>query len=283
MAALCADGTDAFIKLRDERKRHPRICAISFGGDTKWREAYDALYGHGAMIENPWAGFRIYMNQSQAIDLYLKSTPALELDKTDFYSTEGAVGCDVLRVGKSTGAGSFRGYMSSEACDIDSVSERTMRVVDSSTIEVIDRGWLYGDHLIDMVQTYKVSATSPALEVSIKLTGYHPEDVFCTGVQKLDSDGIGFTDGCLAASWGTNAPDSKKPDITETVGLAVAADPVNVVGNKETAHDYLLLVRPDSSGEIRYRVLADGLRVEGGSATAEQWFARVKDFFLSRK
>ena len=75
VAALCADGTDSFIKLRDERKRHPRICAISFPGDTRWREAYDDIYGHGAMLENPYAGFRIYMNESQAIDLYLKNRP----------------------------------------------------------------------------------------------------------------------------------------------------------------------------------------------------------------
>lgn len=53
VAALCADGTDSFIKLRDERKRHPRICAISFPGDTRWREAYDAIYGHGPCSRTP--------------------------------------------------------------------------------------------------------------------------------------------------------------------------------------------------------------------------------------
>ncbi len=173
VAALCADGTDSFIKLRDERKRHPRICAISFPGDTRWREAYDDIYGHGAMLENPYAGFRIYMNESQAIDLYLKNRPGLELEQTSFYSDAAAVakgmGCDVLRVGKSVGAGSFRGFRHGKAFGIDTVSERTMRVPDNSTVELIDRGGVYGDHTVDMEQTYTVSASTPALSVRVRL------------------------------------------------------------------------------------------------------------------
>lgn len=286
-ASLAADGTDAFIKLRDERKRHPRVSAISFPGNTVWRQAYDAIYGHGAMTENPWAGFRIYMNASQAIDLYLKATPGLELDETCFYTDAKAVaagkGCDVLRVGKSVGAGSFRGYRDGAVCDIEPVAERTMRVPDDSTVVVEVRGWRYGDHAIDMVQTYRVSASSPALEVTVRLSGYAPDDVFCTGVQKLDSACTGFTEKNIAASWGINAPDGKHPEQVETVGLGVCVDSRNLAGAQETATDYLLKVRPDSEGVIRYRVLADGLRAATGAKTADEWFDKVRGFFLPKK
>ena len=287
VAALCADGTDSFIKLRDERKRHPRICAISFPGDTRWREAYDDIYGHGAMLENPYAGFRIYMNESQAIDLYLKNRPGLELEQTSFYIDASAVakgmGCDVLRVGKSVGAGSFRGFRHGKACGIDTVSVRTMRVPDNSTVELIDRGWVYGDHSVDMEQTYTVSASTPALSVRVRLSGYRPGDMFCTGVQKLDSDNKGYVRGNIAASWGSNAPDSKHPELIETVGLAVEVDSANVAGVAETETDYLLILRPDSNGEIRYRIIADVPRAAEGAKTAKQWFAKVKNFFQSNK
>ena len=125
------------------------------------------------MLENPYAGFRIYMNESQAIDLYLKNRPGLELEQTSFYSDAAAVakgmGCDVLRVGKSVGAGSFRGFRHGKAFGIDTVSERTMRVPDNSTVELIDRGGVYGDHTVDMEQTNTVSASTPALSVRVRL------------------------------------------------------------------------------------------------------------------
>ena len=66
-----------------------------------------------------------------------------------------------------------------------------MRVPDNSTVELIDRGWVYGDHSVDMEQTYTVSASTPALSVRVRLSGYRPGDLFCTGVQKLDSDNTG--------------------------------------------------------------------------------------------
>lgn len=239
------------------------------------------------VLENPYAGFRIYMNESQAIDLYLKNRPGLELEQTSFYSDAAAVakgmGCDVLRVGKSVGAGSFRGFRHGKACGIDTVSERTMRVPDNSTVELIDRGWVYGDHSVDMEQTYTVSASTPALSVRVRLSGYKPGDMFCTGVQKLDSDNKGYVRGNIEASWGSNAPDSKHPELIETVGLAVEVDSTNVAGVAETETDYLLILRPDSNGEIRYRIIADVPRAAEGAKTAKQWFAKVKNFFQSNK
>ena len=89
--------------------------------------------------------------------------------------------------------------------------------------------------------------------------------------------------GNIAASWGSNAPDSKHPELIETVGLAVEVDSANVAGVAETETDYLLILRPDSNGEIRYRIIADGPRAAEGAKTAKQWFAKVKNFFQSNK
>ncbi|MDE5870817.1 MAG: DUF4861 domain-containing protein, partial [Muribaculaceae bacterium] len=65
LAALSTSAfaqTDAYIKLRDEKKTHPRIESITFPGDANTRYMYDAIYGHGAVIENPCVAYRVYMD-----------------------------------------------------------------------------------------------------------------------------------------------------------------------------------------------------------------------------
>ena len=208
--------TDAYIKLRDEKKTHPRIESITFPGDANTRYMYDAIYGHGAVIENPWVAYRVYMDNRQSLDLYVKQTPQLELDVTGFYTTpeqlKEGYGIDVLWAGKSIGAGSFRGLQNGQPMTIDTVASRTQKVLDDHIIQVIDKDWIYNGHPIQMTQTYSMSPNSRDLFVEIKLDGYLPDEVFATGIQKLETDNQGFinADG-RAASWGSNIPEKDIP------------------------------------------------------------------------
>lgn len=261
MPAIADGGTDAILRLRDERKKHPEVLSVEFPGNTVWREAYDAIYGHGAIVENPYVALRVYMNETQAIDVYLKQKPELECRRTTFYSTPDAVaagqGTDVLRVGKSIGAGSFRGFNGTDAVNIDTVASRGQSVPNDSTIAVIDRGWLYNGHCIDVYESYIAHSDSPTIDVVIKLEGYADSDLFCTGVQKLDIDNTGgFSNNRTAFSSGKNAPDSKKPEILEAVALRVDANAANVVSTLETALNYLIILKPDQEGYIRYTITA---------------------------
>ena len=258
---MAYDGTDAILRLRDERKKHPEVVSVEFPGDTRWREAYDAIYSHGAIIENPWVALRIYMNETQAVDVYLKQTPGLECRRTAFYSTPEAVaagrGTDVLSVGKSIGAGSFRGFDGSDAVNIDTVQSRAQAVLNDSTVAVTARGWLYRGRRIDVLEYYTAHASTPTIDVEIRLDGADPDDVFCTGVQKLDIDNRGgFIVPATAYSEGRNIPDSKQPEAVEAVALHVEADPVNIAGTLETPLNYLLLLKPDKDGYIRYTITA---------------------------
>lgn len=261
MPATAADGTDAILRLRDERKKHPEIISVEFPGSTKWREAYDAIYSHGAIIENPYLALRIYMNESQAVDVYLKQNPGLECRNTAFYSTPEAVaagqGTDVLKVGKSIGAGSFRGFNGREAVDIADVESRGQAVTNDSTVTVTDRGWLYNGHRIDVCERYTAHANSAVIDVEILLRGVKEGDIFCTGVQKLETDNRGgFTLPATAYSSGKNAPDGKKPELVEAVALRVECDPANLADTVETDLNYLLLLKPDKDGYIRYTITA---------------------------
>lgn len=273
--------TDAYIKLRDEKKTHPRIESITFPGDANTRQMYDAIYGHGAVIENPWVAYRIYMDNRQSLDLYIKQTPQLELDITGFYTTPDQLkegyGIDVLWAGKSIGAGSFRGLQNGMPTTIDSVSSRTQKVLDDHTIQMINKDWIYNGHPIQMTQTYSMSPTSRDLFVEIKLEGYLPEEVFATGIQKLETDNQGFiNDDGRAASWGSNIPDKKHPEIVEQVGLGIIVESENVVKAEETDLNYLVTVRPNSEGLIRYRVIAAGDREKNGFTSYEEWSKYIK-------
>lgn len=273
--------TDAYIKLRDEKKTHPRIESITFPGDANTRHMYDAIYGHGAVIENPWVAYRVYMDNRQSLDLYVKQTPQMELDVTGFYTTpeqlKEGYGIDVLWAGKSIGAGSFRGFQNGEPVTIDTVASRTQKVIDDHTVQVIDKDWIYNGHPIQMSQTYSMLPNSRDLFVEIKLDGNLPDDVFCTGIQKLETDNEGFLSAeGRAASWGSNIPDKKHPEIVEQVGLGIIVDPDNLVSTQESDINYLMFVRPDNEGIIRYRVIACGDREKNGFSNYKDWSKYIK-------
>lgn len=276
-----AAQTDAYIKLFDHHGQHPRIVSITYPGDANLLDMYNSIYGHGAVIENPWVAYRIYMDNRQSLDLYVKATPQLELDVTGFYTTpeqmDQGYGCDVLWAGKSIAAGSFRGWQNNQPVTIDTVAERTQTVIDHSTVEVKDKDWMFNGHPIQMIQNYSVEPDSRELFVKIRLEGYTPEDVFATGIQKLETDNKGFIlkEG-KAASWGSNVPDKNHPELVEQVGLGIIVNPDNLVKVVEDNLNYTFLVKPDANGEISYRVISAGDRETNGFKNSDSWFKYIK-------
>ena len=277
----CMAQTDAYIKINDSHGRHPRACSIEFPGDTPFPHDYDALYGHGAVLENPFLAIRVYMDNRQSIDLYLKQTPRLELDHTGFYSTKEQVdsgyGCDVLFAGQSVGMGSFRGYDDGKPALIEGTESRWQAVINDHQVQVFDKNWTYNGHPIQMTQTYTAKPGSREIDVEIALEGYAPDDLFATGVQKIESDNEGFIDADgVAGSWGVNVPDKAHPEWTETIGLGIKVNPENIVEAKEDELNYLFVVRPDKNGKIRYSITASGLRERSGFKSPSSWFKFLK-------
>ena len=255
--------------------------SITYPGDANTREMYNSIYGHGAVIENPWVAYRVYMDNRQSLDLYVKQTPQLELDITGFYTTpeqlQEGYGCDVLWAGQSVGAGSFRGY-TDQPVTIDSVATRTQTVKNSSSVEMVDKDWIFNGHPIQMTQTYSVVPESRDLLVEIQLEGYTPDDVFATGIQKLETDNVGFIlPNGVAASWGSNVPNKKLPDWIEEVGLAIQINPENIIESREDEINYLYLLKPDKNGKISYKVIASGNREKDGFKDADSWFSYIKE------
>lgn len=278
-------GTNAYIRLNDKNKKHPKIQAIAFPGDADNRQMYSSIYGHGAVLEGLYNAIRVYMDNRQSVDLYAKNTPRLELEETGFYTTrqqlEQGYGRDVLWAGTSVALGSFRGYQNSTPVTIDSVTTRSQRIVTTgpvrSIIEISDRGWIYNGRPIEMRQRYTVYDRHRDYDVEIRLTGAPDDAVFCTGVQKLAQDNEGFitTDG-LAGSWGTNVPDKNMADISDTIGLGIYVPTSNLASVKEDEVNYLTILRPDSKGIIKYSFTSGAVRDSASPHSADEWFAYLK-------
>lgn len=278
-------ATNAYIKLRDEKKTHVKVNSVAFPGDVNVKTTYNSIYGHGAVMEGLHNAIRIYMDNRQSIDLYGKSQPRLELEVTGFYTTPEQLaegyGRDILWAGKSVAAGSFRGYQNGSPCTIDTVSSRGQEVIVTgpvrSIVEVTDRDWIYNGKRHQMKQRYTIYAGRHDFDVEVTISGVTDGDRFCTGIQKLETDNQGFikADG-LAGSYGSNVPEKKFPELTETLGLGLHVPAVNNGGMMEDEYNYLAMLVPDTDGKIWYSVNVGAEREAGGFKSAESWFDHLK-------
>ena len=136
-----------------------------------------------------------------------------------------------------------------------------------------DRGWLYRGHSIDMTQRYTMRAGSRDVEVEVEMSGNTADDLFATGVQKLEMDNQGFIDRqrCTMGSWGSNVADKNLPSHIFGVGLGIKIDPANVVEMREDELNYLCVLRP-CAGRIRYTISLFSTLQPDGFKTADEWF-----------
>lgn len=278
----------AYIKLRDEKKKYPEVLSVTYPGNSDNSIIYNTIYGHGAVMESIGNAWRIYIDNRQSIDLYGKKKKQMELEETGFYTTveqsnEG-YGRDILWAGKSVAAGSFRGLTNGQPATIDTVASRTQRIIASgpirSIIEVEDKGWVINGKKVDMVQRYTQYGVNPWFEVEITLKGEGADQIFATGVQKIGDDGgEGFIGkNGLAGSWGTNIPEKKYPEMTETLGIGIQIDPANLVSAREDDLNYLMEVKPDKDGKIRYWVNFVSAMEPKAPKNLEEWKKRLEDW-----
>ena len=289
----------AHMKLWDRKYRYPKVNSIEFQGDVPSLSMYDAIYGHGAMWENEWIGFRVYMDHRQSIDLYGKKQARMELDETNFYTTDEqwqkGYGEDILFVGGSIGAGSFRGYTDGAPSFVNPVKARGQRVIsegpDTAIVEIYATDWQYQGHTLQFTQQFTAIRGHREVQVDVFLAeqgnvkcemsnvSSQNQFLFATGVQKFEVDTSCYssTRG-IVATWGSNIPDKEgHPDRIHTLGMAVRVAPENLVEVKEDDLNILCIVRP-VGGHIRYWLaVASDLQQQDGFHSASEWFQWVSE------
>jgi unsaturated chondroitin disaccharide hydrolase len=166
---LDGDGKgDELVFQIDLAPHQTRIVTVSYGdqeriwrlrGDYKQRTA--ALFSRkieGVGWESERVAFRIYLDPRNAIDLYGKRRPTLQLGmyaSPDYtYHEESPEGRDIYKVGDAIGIGSVAAMVGGKAIKVAEVKDRKWRIVASGPVRTIIEleydGWNAGGRIIDL-------------------------------------------------------------------------------------------------------------------------------------
>lgn len=174
---------------------------------------YNKVGHHGPAVENYASAFRLYFNDSGAIDVYSKSGEKMELMEYLWYPTEQqqkeeGAGCDEYMVGKTVGLGGIALWDGEKEVKLVAES-RTGRVGENdqhgSYAEIIAYGVEYKGGKVDIGMRIDVTGKSRIAEVTAwELEGREVQ--FLTGVNYHPDSNVGISDGVLW-TWGVHPAD----------------------------------------------------------------------------
>jgi unsaturated chondroitin disaccharide hydrolase len=152
----------------DLAPRQTRIVTVSYGNqESIWRLRGDyeqrtaALFSRkieGLGWESARVAFRAYFDSRNAIDLYGKRRPTLQLGmyaSPDYtYHDESPEGRDIYKVGDAIGIGSVAGLVDGKTIKVAEVKERKWRIISSGPVRTIVEleynGWNAGGKIMDL-------------------------------------------------------------------------------------------------------------------------------------
>ena len=274
-------------KVKEKNKQNNYVESITARGDCA--NSYNLLHHHGVCFESELNGIRIYFDKRQTLDLYGKFNKGLELQATQFYTSDEqkkeGYGDDVLWVGNTFGLGAMRGLDAKTNLPtmIEPVKSRTQRIISygplRTIVEVIDKGW-QSDSLsepVDMTIRYTQYAGHRDTDIDVFFSHDRMTNTFSTGIINVKGSTEYSNKKGTRACWGTDYPSTDhekwKP---ETVGLAIYIPNQYIV--KEFAADndnYGFAVRHDDK-HIYYKVAYCSANESFGFHSAREWFDWVK-------
>ena len=286
--------------VKEKNKQNNFIESITARGDCAY--SYNLQHHHGVDFESELNGIRIYFDKRQTIDLYGKFKKRLELQETQFYTSDEqktqGYGDDVLWVGNTFGLGAFRGWDGQQPTMIEPVRSRTQRVISygplRTIVEVFDRGWQLptsqSSTLKSQSSTFKSqpSNLNPQINMTLRYTqyaGHRDTDVdvmfnrdasayrFSTGIINVKGSEEFSDKKGLRACWGTDYPSTDTLKWKrETVGLAVLIPRENIVSEEPANKDnYAFVVSPKGKA-MSYKISYCSDNEEFGYHSAKEWF-----------
>ncbi len=251
-------------------------------------DTYNVQHHHGAAFESELVAYRIYFNEKQTTDLYGKFHKGLELEESQFYSTDEQLkrgfGDDVIKVNSSCGAGTLRGWDGTQSTLIKPVAVRGQRILASGPVRtIVDaevKGWQYQNKELNMINRYTLYAGHRDAQVDVLFDAPLDKEVFCTGVQNITGHADMFSDhNGLVASWGTDWPvnDTVKYK-KETVGLATYIPKKYVVKETSDKENFLYTISAPGKSSFRYYTSFTSCKETFGYPDKEKWFAYVQEW-----
>ena len=274
-------------KVKEKNRHNNYISSITARGDCA--NSYNLQHHHGVDFESELNGIRIYFDKRQTIDLYGKFQKRLELQETQFYTSDAqkkeGYGDDVLWVGNTFGLGAFRGWNGTEPTMIEPVKNRTQRVISygplRAIVEVIDQGW-------------QAETDKPAVNMTLRYTqyaGHRDTDVdvffnrvvadyrFSTGIINVKGSEEFSDKKGLRACWGTDYPSTDTVKWSrETVGLAILIPQKNIVSEEPANKDNYAFVVGTKGRQMAYKIAYCSDNENFGYHSAQEWFGWLRQW-----
>ena len=274
-------------KVKEKNKQNNYVESLTARGDCA--NSYNLLHHHGVCFESELNGIRIYFDKRQTLDLYGKFKKRLELQQTQFYTSDEqkqqGYGDDVLWVGNTFGLGALRGWdtRAQQPTMIEPVKNRTQRIISygplRTIVEVVDKGWQQ-DSLhdpIDVTIRYTQYAGHRDTNVDVFFSRTPSGDWLSTGIINVKGSTEYTDNNGTRACWGTDYPAADhtkwKP---ETVGLAIWLPKHWIVSEQPANSDNYAFVLRGDGDKLSYKVAYCSANEEFGFHSAKEWFDWVK-------
>lgn len=288
---------------RDYTKRTQAELSYKTGGEWKNREYIGGVFKNTDYLRVPpehkdhswflryegpgWesdkVGYRLYLDQRNATDVYGKTTPDMVLqqvglDGFESYHHLQSWGMDVMKVGKSLGVGSIGAFADGKVTRVELTDSVNSRVTENgnvySSILTNYYGWKIGAKKHDLQSRITIHAGTRLTHQFLTLTN-NPETI-CTGIVKdkkatlLSSKGDGSSFGYLA----TYGKQSLNGDGDE-LGLAVFFRANEVVEFTEDEFSHIVKLKT-TSGKVDYYFLGAWVLEPNGVKDQQQFEAYLK-------
>lgn len=234
--------------------------------DHSWFIRYE-----GPGWESDKVGYRFYLDQRNAADVFGKKTPAMVLqhvgqDGFDSYHNMQPWGMDVAKVGKSLGVGSIGAWQNGSVTRVEKTDSVTCQVEENgdvySSILTSYYGWKVGRNKYDVKSQIAIHAGTRITFETIDIN--KASDSLCTGIikdklaQLITSKGDGSHLGYIATY-------GKQSLNNDELGLAVFFRPADVVSFGEDENSHVVTLK--TSGKLQYYYLAAWAGEPGGIKT----------------
>ncbi|RAW00206.1 DUF4861 domain-containing protein [Pseudochryseolinea flava] len=232
--------------------------------DHSWFIRYE-----GPGWESDKVGYRFYLDQRNATDVFGKLTPEMVLqnvgqDGFDSYHEMQPWGMDVMKVGKSLGLGSIGMLSDNKISRVEFTDSVTCRIIENgdlySAIETKYLGWKVGERKIDVKSILSIHGGTRLTKQSLTIKG-DPDNI-STGIVKdkaatlISSKGDKSKFGYLA-TWGNQSLNK------DELGLAVFFDPQNYASFTEDEFSHIVKLKPSKS-TLTYYFLAAWVKEPNG-------------------
>jgi len=246
--------------------------------DHSWFLRYE-----GPGWESDKVGYRFYLDQRNASDVYGKTTTDMVLqqvglDGFDSYHHIQSWGMDVMKVGKSLGIGSIGAIANGKITRVETTDSIDSRITENgnvySSILTNYYGWKIGEKKHDLQSRITIHAGTRLTHQFLTLTN-DPENI-CTGIVKdkkavlLSNKGDASNFGYLA----TYGKQSLNGDGDE-LGLAVFFRAADVVEFTEDEFSHIVKLKP-TAGKVEYYFLGAWVLEPNGIKDQQQFETYLK-------